>query len=519
MQTTTIQKITEDRPQLWICIALYVIVYAFFFPFYKSGVSADTIAYIDVANKYASGNVNLAINSYWSPMLSWLLIPFIWLKVNPLWGIHAIKFLAGVGSIIVFQKMNQFLFAQNKLLKNISLMLFTGYAVYYALYFPGADNLSVFLLLAYLLFALRNDIFLRPYPTGFLAIALFFTKSFCFFFFLAHFIGSICFAFLAKKSSPSLLRNAGKTLLTFLFVSFVWLFAMHNKYGKWQISSAGAYNHSIAAVPDPYHRYQHVGLIQPPDSLSTSAWTDITAVYQSPDWSPWDGILSMQRQWRIWQNNISFVFKFLYGMNKWAWLVLLATLFLIWQNRKTENSWISNRSKLLFFGILYALGYILIIVEDRYLWILPPIILLLNIDLLDQLFLRKLKNRQLKYVGCILLTVGILYGLTQKIWFYRKDTEMLMQAQKAEQLDYIFMNSRIAEYKSYQFVYTAYLKNCRDYGGIEGYKDENTIEGELQKNGINYLLLPDSVFKTRNYFFIRNYKDSVFGDLHVIKLR
>jgi hypothetical protein len=169
---------------------------------------------------------------------------------------------------------------------------------------------------------------------------------------------------------------------------------------------------------------------------------------------------------------------------------------------------------------LYALGYILLVVEDRYLWILPPLVLLLSIDCLAQintLFFAQKKAAQ--YCCVALLAIGIIYGVVQRIWFYRNDSEMIVQAQKAEQLDYIFRNSRIAEYKSYQFNYTAYLINCQDYGGIEGYKDENTIEGALQKNGINYLLLPDSVFKARNYFFIRNYKDSLIGDLHVIKLR
>jgi hypothetical protein len=160
-----------------------------------------------------------------------------------------------------------------------------------------------------------------------------------------------------------------------------------------------------------------------------------------------------------------------------------------------------------------------LVVEDRYLWILPPLVLLLSIDLLAQFNFIFAKNKWLKLGSIALLMLGIMYGVAQRIWFYRMDKEMIVQAEKATQLDYIFRNSRIAEYKSYQFNYTAYLINCQDYGGIAGYKDENTIEGELQKNGINYLLLPDSVFKVKNYWFIRNYKDSVFGDLHVIKLR
>jgi hypothetical protein len=519
MELTYLQKMGEDKPQRWLNITLYCIVYVLLFPFYKSGVSADTIAYIDIANKYASGNIHFAINSYWSPMLSWLLVPFIWLKINPLWGIHAIKFFASLFSIIIFQKINAHLFSTNKLLKNFSLFLFSCYAVYYALYFPGADNFSVLLLLVYLLFVLRNDIFIRPFATACLAAILFFTKSFCFYFFLAHFISSFFFMLFAKQMSRTLLFNTLKTLITFLLISFVWLIALHNKYDKWQISSAGAYNHSIAAVPEPYHRSHNTGLLPPPDSLSTSAWTDITAVYQAENWSAFDGAFAMKRQFNIWQNNTWFVLKFLYGMNKLAWLVLIAAMFLIWRNRKTENVWLSHRTKILFFGALYAAGYILLVVEDRYLWILPPLVLLLSIDLLAQFNFIFAKNKWLKLGSIALLMLGIMYGVAQRIWFYRMDKEMIVQAEKATQLDYIFRNSRIAEYKSYQFNYTAYLINCQDYGGIAGYKDENTIEGELQKNGINYLLLPDSVFKVKNYWFIRNYKDSVFGDLHVIKLR
>ena len=47
-------------------------------------LNTDAIAYMRVAEYWSSGNLGFAVNGYWGPLLSWLMVPFLWLGVGPL---------------------------------------------------------------------------------------------------------------------------------------------------------------------------------------------------------------------------------------------------------------------------------------------------------------------------------------------------------------------------------------------------------------------------------------------------
>jgi len=47
-------------------------------------LNSDAIAYMRVAEYWSVGNLSFAVNGYWGPMLSWLMVPFLWLSAEPL---------------------------------------------------------------------------------------------------------------------------------------------------------------------------------------------------------------------------------------------------------------------------------------------------------------------------------------------------------------------------------------------------------------------------------------------------
>ena len=47
-------------------------------------LNTDAIAYMRVGDYWASGNLEFAINGYWGPLLSLLMVPFLWLGIEPL---------------------------------------------------------------------------------------------------------------------------------------------------------------------------------------------------------------------------------------------------------------------------------------------------------------------------------------------------------------------------------------------------------------------------------------------------
>ena len=49
-------------------------------------LNTDAIAYMRVAEYWSTGNFDFAVNGYWGPLLSWLMVPFLWLGVSPLFA-------------------------------------------------------------------------------------------------------------------------------------------------------------------------------------------------------------------------------------------------------------------------------------------------------------------------------------------------------------------------------------------------------------------------------------------------
>ena len=59
-------------------------------------ISPDAVAYIRIAQYYLSGQTGLMISGYWSPLLSWLIIPWLLVFDDPLRALHATMAISAV---------------------------------------------------------------------------------------------------------------------------------------------------------------------------------------------------------------------------------------------------------------------------------------------------------------------------------------------------------------------------------------------------------------------------------------
>ena len=57
--------------------ALYIILFFLLFPYYQYVVDIDAVSYINVAERVAKGEYYHSVNGYWSPLISWILVPFL----------------------------------------------------------------------------------------------------------------------------------------------------------------------------------------------------------------------------------------------------------------------------------------------------------------------------------------------------------------------------------------------------------------------------------------------------------
>jgi hypothetical protein len=78
-------------------VLVYLVLAAALLETARDAVNPDAVAYIQNARHWAAGRADLAVASHWGPMLSWLLVPAIWLGVDPLLTLKALAVVWGLG--------------------------------------------------------------------------------------------------------------------------------------------------------------------------------------------------------------------------------------------------------------------------------------------------------------------------------------------------------------------------------------------------------------------------------------
>ena len=162
----------------------------YFLQFNRYGITPDGISYISIAQKYLDGNFGDAVNGYWGPLLSWLLVPVLALGVPPVLAPKLVLLVTGMMTI-VGARLLSYRFDMSESVRTILLVSLIPVTCYFALFRMTPDLLIATTLLFYLAF-----IFDSAYRThagygwrcGVVGGLSFFAKSFGFPFFLVHFL-------------------------------------------------------------------------------------------------------------------------------------------------------------------------------------------------------------------------------------------------------------------------------------------------------------------------------------------
>jgi len=91
----------RHRLIICLCALFFGLAAVFICTWYRYELNPDATAYIGIAQKYAHGDFKHAINGYWGPLLSLLLVPFIWLHIDPIIGAKLIAAAAGTGILLL----------------------------------------------------------------------------------------------------------------------------------------------------------------------------------------------------------------------------------------------------------------------------------------------------------------------------------------------------------------------------------------------------------------------------------
>lgn len=369
-----------NRLHTLIAGCLYVMFFFLLFPGYHYYIDLDGISYVKAADRIAAGNITDGINGYWSPLPSFILVPFIKLGFNPVIAAKYINGVLGLLCLFSFSKIFSRFPAQDFLKKIVpyvlSLMLLS-----FCFYELCADLLAVLILSLYL-----NIIFAEKFlfsHTKLIALAAlgalaYFAKAYNFYFFLAHISVVICIyakQHTGKYFSTFFLKRWFIVLIAFFIFVFPYVFFITVKYNQLTINTAGKLNSSWVLQPGFTDSQRLV--IPPPYPGAVSNWDDPT-YQQKATVSAFTSKRHFVKQIKVTASNTITLGKLLTAFSITGIPVLLLFFFFNFIFKKEGRL----QNQLLFFtAALIPAGYLVIIIEDRYIW-LSQILLLLITSLL-----------------------------------------------------------------------------------------------------------------------------------------
>lgn len=470
------------------CFLAYIILSICFFDSYVNEWCIDLIAYLNIAGKYARGYFQEAVNGYWAPLISWAIVPLLWLKTDPFVAFRIVNLLAGLLLLGLSAKMIERL-SLRAATRAACFFTLTGFTLFYQLTSYTPDFFSVLPFFAYVYIIadpLRHSRRFFWLKAGIAGALCYFSKSFFFAFVSGHLIlFTLWESFKYSDRRKDIVTTMSKAFLTFLFLSGLWIACLSSKYGKFMISSSGSYNFSLIQPDGDLPQFYDSGLLPPPDSHSVSSWVD-PSYYPVKPRNPFESMESFRYQLSIWSHNGSIL---LYVFRWWSYLgpfILLAGLYIPFAGRRQHR----EQVLICFFqALLYIGGYFLIFIQERYM--LPPFFLLIPVAFFvaDDLLSRFHLSRFALVPGMVLAAVflkNIYHGYhfmqdqLPALHAYRKNVYRL------EDEGWLKHKRFASEYEYEQGNLVAFLNDAYYYGTLNKEMTGEEIERSFRENRIDY---------------------------------
>jgi hypothetical protein len=342
------------------------------FAWFQFQLNPDAASYYTIAEKYAHGDFRHAINGYWGPLLSWLLVPAVWMGANLIIAAKIVLLLAGAALLILLYR---FLLSRgvSKLITNLTMLglagLFTTWATI------GTVTPDILMALLVVWFSIIFVEFLKE-PTRNLALKLgaigglmYFSKGFGFFLFIGI-VGMVALWQWRKidRDFGKVFRRWLPAAAVFAVLTLPFVAVLSIKYHKPTINNAGAYDHHIyGPIGRATSPMTYMGPLQPPNDTAMSVWEDPTLMTNLvPDWKPFD---NWERFGFFWNSvigrNFNNAVHSTYGLGPFVALGISGLILGIMQKKHKYSR------ELRFFGgisLLMIAGYSLVLIDGRYLW-------------------------------------------------------------------------------------------------------------------------------------------------------
>ena len=382
-------KIYANYISLLCAIILYAALCIALHPMLGYLLDSDGVAYLTIAKRVADGQYIQSINGLWSPLNSWLLVPFIQHGMDA-WLVAKLMNVC-LGAIVItltfllFQRFNLTQKSQAALL--LALAIVMVHNVYLQVF---GDILQLIFLLSYLLI-LWSDRFASSYWKAILCALMmgigFYAKAYSLAFFLVHFAMTLYWYY--KKQKIELKRAItlyGIGVITIILTIAPWTFALHKKYGDWSMTGhAGKLNMSWQINSGKTFREDIKLLIPPTYNDSPSFWED-----PYPSQQHLSTPMSSPSHFIKWIARIIHTVLMAIGcMNDISSLaiaiLLISFVYFFFRKKQTPIDDRECQLQLLIITALtIPLGYLMMHIETRYIWINSMLTMILGAILLEK---------------------------------------------------------------------------------------------------------------------------------------
>lgn len=356
-------------------LVLYALWWMILHPWLGHMLDSDGVAYLTMAEQAAKGEWMRSVNGLWSPLNSWLLVPFIRMGYEPF---AVAKVMNGaIGAVLLVQvyvlcrRFRLSFFARTLLLSAAAIAV--GFFTYFQMF---GDVLQMLFAMAYLQLLCSPRFFsslIFPALAGLLMGLGFYAKAYSLMFFLLHFAVILFFAYrkgLVRR--PQLVRFLLTGYALAMLCVLPWTMALHKKYEVWSFSGlAGKLNMSWYINSGKTFKPEIRLLIPPPYADSPTFWED--------PWLSQDKLispLSSPRHFLRWSARVMHTCLVALGcMNELSVLSIGLMLFGVWYffmkpRSQTDEGGEAFPLQILWITVLLLpSGYLMMHIETRYIWL------------------------------------------------------------------------------------------------------------------------------------------------------
>jgi hypothetical protein len=493
------------------CILIY---------YYQYELNPDGISYLSIAKKYSEGDFKDAVNGHWSPMISWLLIPFILLNINSIVAAKIISVITGVG-VLYGLKLLCGLYISDKIIKIFFIAIASVIILPFCFLMTSPDLLVVCFLIYYVYFLLSKDYSTKKNAgllCGVTGVIAYLSKSYVFFFFIIHF-SIVNFLYYWKADDrlvrQSIRNNFARGMLIFLCICSIWITALSFKYHHFTVSTAGQYNFKFIGKASGGEHKINSGFLPLPNPTAVSAWEDPSYLHY-PSWNPFSSYENFRHLGATIYYNIVRIYETFFGYSPLCIGIVFISLIIIISYKDSKMIAGSDLSLLLFTAILYLSGYALLVVLERYLWFSYLLVLLLGIILLDKLFGAYEISPAKKVLILFLLGLHFIISPARAVIENRNMDKGMYDLSVLLKSNYNIKGNIASDNYWFNTLFLSYHCGWSYYGKPAENISNEKLLSDLKKFNINYYLVWNNTPESRT--LLSSYKEITNGKLPGLKI-